>query len=156
MCMHPAYAKLLPDVSAKINKLARPLVGIPGGPVQAIQEPNQPASLNADGTLEFFLYDEESLLNDSFSVELAYALVQDERSFEDDEDLTKVQTVIAASIVQSATHSDASALFPRLNDEASLEAFDRFSQYSLEKQRNWLKENYGKVRRGQLSLRDLS
>jgi hypothetical protein len=39
VCVHPAYSAELPQLSALINRLAAPLIGIPGAPVQADQLP---------------------------------------------------------------------------------------------------------------------
>jgi hypothetical protein len=39
VCVHPAYSAELPQLSALINRLAAPLIGIPGAPVQANQLP---------------------------------------------------------------------------------------------------------------------
>jgi hypothetical protein len=134
--------------------MTKPLIGAPGGPIQATQKPIQPANLHADGTLMFYLYDESSL-NNQLPVELAYALVQGRESRERNVELTGVQTVIAASLTQPVTTVDLSTLFPNLANEATSEAFERFSQRSSKEQTDWLKENYDQVREGQLGLRDL-
>ncbi len=39
VCVHPAYSAELPQLSALINRLAAPLIGISGAPVQADQRP---------------------------------------------------------------------------------------------------------------------
>ncbi|MDQ2715849.1 MAG: hypothetical protein M3Z08_13145 [Chloroflexota bacterium] len=39
VCVHPAYSAELPQLSAVINRLAAPLIGLPGAPVQADQRP---------------------------------------------------------------------------------------------------------------------
>ncbi len=39
VCVHPAYSAELPQLSALITRLAAPLIGIPGAPVQADQRP---------------------------------------------------------------------------------------------------------------------
>lgn len=154
VCVHPAYVRLLPKIASTVDEVTQPLVGVPGGPTRATQKPDQPASLRADGTLAFFVYDERSV-NYQLPVELAYALVQDKEAHEKGRKLTRVQTVVAATLVQSVSNSDLSTLLPGLPDDATSKALDRFSRLSPEKQRTWLEENYGEVRKGQLSLRDL-
>lgn len=88
-------------------------------------------------------------------MELAYALVQGGNSPDGDTELTDVQTVIGASLTQPATTSDVSTIFPGLADEATSEAYNRFSELSIEEQRNWLDKNYGAMRDGDLELQDL-
>lgn len=154
ICVHPAYEAMLPEVATKANEVATPLAGVPGGPVQATQVPDQPSRLKADGTLEFYIYD-ESYLGDQFYVELATALVQNTRPNNGGGDLTEAQTVIAAFLVQRATTSDVSTLFPDLSTEEASQAFDSFTALSSEERRAWLEENYGEVREGQVGLKDL-
>lgn len=154
VCVHPAYEGLLSEAATTIDQMTTPLIGVAGGPIRASQVPNQPVRLREDGTLEFYIYDGSSL-NDQLQVELAYALVQGGSSSDRGAELTRVQTVIAASLTQPASTSDVSNLFPGLADETTSEAFDRFSRLSTEEQRGWLKKNFSEVRNGGLSLEDL-
>lgn len=154
VCLHPAYERLLPEVATTIDKMAQPLVGIRGGPIHAIQKPDQPTTFQADGTIEFYLYD-EAFLDSQLKVELAHALVQNKDLREKGVELTKVQSVIAASLVQPVNDDAATDLFPSLVDEDANGAFSRYLHLSPKEQRFWLERNYIKVRAGELNLADL-
>ncbi len=61
VCVHPAYERALPETAAAIEKVARPLLGLPGAPTRAEQrEPDlrtneEPTRLLPDGLLVFDL-----------------------------------------------------------------------------------------------------
>lgn len=40
VCVHPAYERLLPEIFGTINKVARPLEGVPDAPTRAVQAEN--------------------------------------------------------------------------------------------------------------------
>ncbi|MDP9475580.1 MAG: hypothetical protein M3R38_07795 [Actinomycetota bacterium] len=78
VCAHPAYKASLRKDAAVINRLAEPLVGVPGVPKKAEQKPNyrQPET---DGTLPYFPSSRTTRKEDQ-AVNAALNLVDDHRS----------------------------------------------------------------------------
>jgi len=89
------------------------------------------------------------------ATDLAYALVQDQRSYESNKDLTRIQTIVAGSLVRSTGEFEPLVPFPGLISDADIQASARFSRLPIEKQRSWLRENYAQLRPGQLDFGDL-
>lgn len=154
VCVHPAYESLLPEVSTTMAKMTEPLVGIQNGPIRATQKPSQPTDFLDDGTIEFYLYDKQ-FLDTQLKMELVYALVQGESSREEVGELTEVQSVIAASLLQPVSDESPSNLFPSFADDNTREAFDRYSRLPQKEKRAWLKQNYTKMRAGELDPKDI-
>ena len=167
VCLHPAYQALLPEIAAIVEKLARPLEGIPGAPTG--MEQSVPFGLHKTssfgGPVAF------SIGNDTDGLammkrEVVKSLVYDRTT--DRFRITEVQEIMADwLLVQAgfplrravAWREDGSvAGFTSLGWSSGPEAeesVERFSALPPDARRAWLTEHYVALRAGELTLEDL-
>jgi len=74
VCVHPAYKAVLPDTTTIASVIVRPLLGIPGAPTRAEQQPGG-GELLPNGTLTFGMY--HAPTHEAFPFLLVRALVVD-------------------------------------------------------------------------------
>ncbi len=175
VCVHPAYRPTLSDRAAAINRIAAPLVGLPGAPTRAEQHPLNAFSVAvADGTLVF----DSGLgggLDDVpwFAGAVTFALTHnialtmpgrpsrlpcpggDPRPCLTAQDALQIWLMWRAGY-PVAVHGRRGA--PILMDsewEAASAAAERFAALDPARQREWLSANYAALRRGEIRLEDL-
>ncbi len=156
VCVHPAYAKLLPNTAEAIDGLTEPLIGISGAPVRAQQSsPLDDVELKPDGTLQFSLYD-AATVEDQMTTEVAAALVQESSSSYEGGKARLVpgdaQSVVAGWLLKR-TGRDPLGLTG--GDPEATTALERFANLTPEHQSAWLNDNYAELRSGDITLEDL-
>ncbi len=152
VCVHPAYEGMLRGTADTVVEVAAPLLGIPGGPVQAEQAPHSGTELKPDGTLSFFLHD-ATLSGDQLAEDVALGLVRDDATVAL---LTDAQAVVGGWLLQRTDRDPGYliALAGEENRELSA-AVNRFGKLSPKERRDWLRQNYAGLRTGKVTLKDL-
>ena len=168
VCLHPAYQALLPEIAVIVEKLARPLEGIPGVPTGIEQgAPFGPQKASpADGTAVFTIGNDTGEGLAMVKREVAKSLVYDRTT--DRFRITEVQEIMADWLLvqagfplrrAAAWRKDGSvAGFTSLGWSSGPEAeesVDRFSALQPDARRAWLTEHYVQLRAGELTLEDL-
>ena len=159
VCVHEAYAAVLPDAVTVVEAVTRPLRGIPGAPTRAEQQPGG-GELLPDGTITFQLY--HAPKNDAFAVSLARGLAVDTKMT-----FATPSNCINASCPAEGNYPQGVLTWwlegqsgfmhdqrPRL-DGTGQAALDRFMALDSSAQRQWLEQNFAALRAGQLTLEDL-
>jgi hypothetical protein len=159
VCVHEAYAAVLPDAVTVVEAVTRPLHGIPGAPTRAEQQPGG-GGLLPDGTLTFQLY--HAPKHNALAVSLAHALVVDTEA-----GVRTTSNCINGSCAAEGNYpqevitwwlEDQSGFMhdqrSRL-DGTGQAALDRFTALDTATQRQWLEQNFAALRAGQLTLEDL-
>ena len=82
VCLHPAYASLLPEVAEEIARVAEPLVGLPGAPTRAMQTSSRAsipqASAASSEAVSFSLWSYEGDWSGTLAADVSRGLMQDE------------------------------------------------------------------------------
>jgi hypothetical protein len=141
VCMHPAYEHLLPEAAPLLERVAAPLVGIPGGPVRADHRSILDQGLSPDGTLAFRLFSTGGVgLPEQFGQSVASSLVADRDVMlaGGTRDLNDTQRMLLNWLMLQAGLSPTGA-FQGPEVRAALE---RFEGIDAEVRREWLEENY--------------
>ncbi len=146
VCVHPAYSAELLQLSALINRLAAPLIGLPGAPVQADQRP-------IDGPLQIvgnilvvppFAAHASDWADQSFlrseSTEIAIGLVTTDTPGGRHLNLTTTQQAIALYLLQQANFN-ADPRILQVSPQAR-EFEQRFVTQPMAARRAWLVQHY--------------
>ena len=156
VCVHPAYEKLLPETAAVVRNVAAPLVGVPGGPTSAEQDPEY-RGFSPDGPLPFFLYDGNSG-GEALAETLVVGLARDPSSAPSQEPagvLNDAQAAFAAWLLKQADMNPDFAIYAGANPEAVRSAAERFAALDPTRREQWISEHYADLRAGELTLEDL-
>lgn len=162
VCVHPAYEVLLPQTADVVNRVAKPLVGIPGGPVRAEQVSRDPEELRPDGTLAFTLLDFGGVSVRYWGYEVARALTREnpvapawraDDTCRKSGDSSATQDVIAAWLIRNADGDVDHGYFGLCRRERA--ALARFAALTPNERRAWLAENYAELRAGKITPGDL-
>jgi hypothetical protein len=168
VCVHPAYERALDALSSDLNRLAAPLIGVPGAPVRAEQLPftgglGIPLGGVPGDALVFDLHASTELsdLQPSFWYPFAMQLVQDDyHSFGEarGESVLPQQAVAAWLLNQAGIASD----YPLPNSGQAefgnplvRAAAERFAAFDPTTRRAWLEEHFAALRAGELTSEDL-
>jgi len=158
VCIHPAYdgGNELTVLATLINKIAGPVLGVPGMPVRAEQAPAAPSGVQGDPPvlpIQPFIIHGTSLqpakVADWFSATVALSLfvpahVNPERA-------TPAQRAVAVYLL-SQTHDNPSGV-PR--DHAITAAAARFASLAPAARTAWLTTHLAALRAGHLNLHDI-
>jgi len=158
VCIHPAYdgGNELTVLATLINKIAGPVLGVPGMPVRAEQAPAAPSGVQGDPPvlpIQPFIIHGTSLqpakVADWFSATVALSLfvpahVNPERA-------TPAQRALAVYLL-SQTHDNPSGV-PR--DHAITAAAARFASLAPAARTAWLTTHLAALRAGHLNLQDI-
>ncbi len=177
VCVHPAYAKLLPETTKAVNKVATPLVGVPGAPTRVVQEGS--SSDQPRGGKNVAPFGLESMTNGgeaSFKGDIALDLVMSgstvnvtSASKPTAEDLKRCgggsrsnyyDLIFSTQIVVGAwlserTDADTPPWMLSTGCPSVDKLTERFAKLDSAKRHAWLKENFAALRDGKLTLKDL-
>lgn len=183
VCVHPAYQRMLPEVTTLINDTAQPLVGLPGVPVRAEQRRERginggPSTYGppSNGTIFFDLHDVSNDYN-GLPQSVAVALVE-EVPYSGFKAMTELggenpdpcqdpeKSPTAAQAVVEDWLRWQTGRYPSLKSEAfrqssmsfcpgSEAALERFVALDPKTRDSWLRENYAALRAGKITLGDL-
>ena len=169
VCAHPAYKDSLREDAVVINRVAEPLVGVPGVPNKAEQKPNyrQPET---DGTLPYQPSNRMTRTEEQ-AVYAALNLVyvnQEPVGMERGLPYDDAQLAIAGWMLEEAgwdlgAYKDPMAqsdspfwqVIGDYNADAVAAARERFHALTDGQQRKWLANNYAALRAGELAVEDL-
>ena len=176
VCVHPAYAKLLPQTAKAVNEVAAPLVGIPGAPTRVVQEGS--SSDRPRGGKRVAHFGIESMTNGSeagFKGDIAldlvmsgYAINVTSASRPTAEDLKRcggggnnyydlifsTQTVVGAWLSERAG-ADTPPWMLSTGCPNVDKLTERFAKLDPVRRHAWLRENLVALRDGKLTLKDL-
>lgn len=161
VCVHPAYGSKITETTAVVNEVGEPLVGIPGGPTQAVQDDNGEIVLKSDGKLVFYLYDARYPSEGELATEMVRALVRNTSSAEGRADgpfANDAQTAVGSWLLEQSGRNPASLDYwtnTSANSEQISGARKDFAELSPDQRETWLRQNYSKLRTGKIMLKDL-
>jgi hypothetical protein len=177
VCVHPAYAGLLPEATERLNEAAEPVAGLPGVPTHALQgtaDHPLPTGFEPEDTARFTLSDYDGGPLRVAASDLVGGLVADERTWLEElpkEGPLSEKTCVSAygrttySPAQEAQGIVQSWLLMRIGqfDEiqyggacrSSAERRERFAALAPAEREAWLKENLADLRAGKLTPEDL-
>jgi hypothetical protein len=158
VCLHPAYQSELQETATLVNRIAVPILGLPGAPTLATQRPSAwgVSSRGREHVLSFAAIDlhdptAPAAFRESWDDQLAVSLVSDSQLSTTGLLVTgRVQNAIALFLLRRAGyHADPA----EISLSASVTAAEqRFAALSLPKQRQWLHTHYDRLRQGQITL----
>jgi len=176
VCVHPGYRAQLSRIATTINRIAAPVVGLPGAPTRAIDDdvvvandngilmkagsPSQAAQLRWDGLFVFDTPPAQTIVFDPwhavhFPANIALDLVSPGLVKGPPSD---AQEAIARWLVRRAGFSpDLSLSNPTFDTKyppGVPTAEHRFAALAPSQQRAWLHAHFSRLRSGQLGLRD--
>lgn len=176
VCVHPAFKKQLSGLSAMVNRIAAPLVGLPGVPTRSIDsaivvgaggdvlgDPSSPAgeaNLRRDG---LFVYDQpppRTIVFDPWRIthwpaEIALDLINARFTKGPPSD---AQEAIAKWLSQRAGFSPDLSHVNSMFSVSYLDtqsAANRFGRLPVAERRAWLRTHFSALQTGQVSLEDL-
>ncbi|MBX6341702.1 MAG: hypothetical protein IRY97_04535, partial [Thermomicrobiaceae bacterium] len=158
VCAHPKWQPLLDDAVAVVNRLAEPLLGLPGVPPRA--EPDD--VLFMEGGAFSLLNVGEGAVYDVSG--FADKLVADPAAMRDGVVVNEAQFAIRSWLLARAdlaSHWRCDApmftypYVPGASPESTCAAAERFGRLSEGEQRAWLEARYADLRAGRLTLADL-
>lgn len=155
VCVHPAYEKMLPETAAVVRDVAAPLVGVPGGPTSAEQDPEH-RGFSPDGPLPFFLYDSNSggqALAEALAVELTRS-PSPASPGEPEAILNDAQAAFAAWLLEQADVDPDFAIYVSSSPEAVRSTAERFAALDPARREKWILDHYAGLRAGELTLED--
>ncbi len=163
ICVHPAYRAELRETALLLNRLAAPVLGLPGAPDRAAQQPVgdggsgtiQVGQLGAGRTLTVLpiaLHDPSAPSEPQWVSMMAMDLVattpgQSDATF-------KAQTALALYLVRRAGEP-VDAQWPFAQDPAVQAAARRFAVLRPGARQHWLRAHYWQLRQGNVRLEDL-
>ena len=182
VCVHPAYAKLLPKTARVARRVAQPLEGIPGTPTRVVQQGNayRPPK-GTKNTTYFHIYG----LNDGdvgmFKQDVAMSFVMNDYATIDEkqapklteEDLSRcgggvtsedhylltfsTQTVVQEWLAEraGASHDSHDNMFFTDICPNTDKLSKKFAELDSAKRKAWLEKNFADLRAGKLTLKDL-
>lgn len=174
VCVHPAYAKLLPETAREINLVAEPLAGIPGTPTRAVQTDNYTTPEDFEEGAATF-----GDAGDRSRYDIASSLVADEAVMDKlwstagkkgftEEDLRRcggspdkryfepayeAQSVIGDWLLKRS--GDQSYWRPTGECPNAENLVDRFANLPAAEREAWLEKNLTNLRAGKVTLKDL-
>lgn len=175
VCVHPAYAKLLPETVKAVNEAVEPVLGIPGAPSLALQS-NGPATVPSDiemeNTVSFYTPGEsakwdvtESIVVDEQAMNLSAGEESLEATAEDLRMCGDVRNVEYFDSAYEARAVVAEWLYQRTGGVRGLmyggmcpnadKLVDRFTALSARERQAWLEKNFADLRAGEVTLKDL-
>lgn len=179
VCLHPAYASLLPQAASIANEVAEPLSGIPGAPRRVAQVEAQ-VDGHSDVKKNVAYFHAFSLMEgdeDGTRQEIASGLVQDGRAMNsgpappkqlDGEDLRRcgkvsrralfdpaweAQVVVGAWLAKQAGGSF--RVYSPSGCSNTDELAASFASLEPDKRKMWLRQNLADLRSGEITLKDL-
>lgn len=152
VCVHPAYAEWLPEASEVVNAVSEPFAGIPGGPQRAKQVHTADVGLEPNGTLRFFLHDQDSL-DYWLALDTAQELVGDDSTATGSTYSSRL--AVEAWLLRQAGGDPDEVINLSETPEKTAAASERFARLAPEERKTWLRENYADLRRGRVTLEDL-
>lgn len=161
VCVHPAYRSELHEMATLVNRIAAPLVGLPGAPALATQRPST-WGVVTDGhqhVLAFAAIDlhdpaPPAAFRESWEDQLAVSLVSDSHMSTTGLLMTgQAQNAVALYLLRRAGLNVDPA---EVSLSASVTAAERrFAGLSPWKQRQWLRTHYNALRLGRVVLGEL-
>lgn len=161
VCVHPAYRPQLTETAALLNRIAVPVLGLPGAPTRAVQRPMtfSVVSNGAHHVLAFVPIDFHDPTNppqfaQSWTGQVAVSLVADHlrvtgRLWTAD----KAQNVVALYLLRRAVVPFDRTEFDQGQDVSAAE--HRFAALPAGARRTWLRTHYALLRQGRVRLEDL-
>ncbi len=162
VCVHPAYRPQLTETAALLNRLAAPLVGLPGAPTRAVQRPIPTPRVVYEGTqrvLAFAPIDFHDPTNPPHLVQgwiaqVALSLVADRpagagRYWTAD----KAQSAVALYLLRRAGAPFDSTQLDQGQDVSAAE--QRFAALPAGVRRAWLRTHYTLLRQSRVYLENL-
>jgi hypothetical protein len=172
VCLHPAYATLLDEEAELVDRLARPLAGLPGAPTRAEQLPFGTRPVPHDVLVLFSTHTTiargEQLTEDFLDLEvdtIVWQLVSAPSEGSEVGAATEAQAALALWLVRQAgdlpaTSGTSAAGSSAVGSAAAMErrinaAAERFAALDPGQQRAWLAANYSALRAGELALDEM-
>ena len=158
VCVHPAYdgGSELAVLSSLINKIAGPVLGVPGMPVRAEQAPAAPSGVQGDPPvlpIQPFIIQGTSLPPapaESIDADIALSLFVP--AHVDPEHATPAQRALAVYLLRQA-HDNPSGVWPL--DQAITAAAARFAALAPAARTAWLTTHLAALRAGSLTPQDI-
>ncbi len=180
VCIHPAYASVLPENAEAANEIAAPLVGIPGVPTRALQAngpKTMPDGVDTEDTAFFSNYatgeDDEFMIKGDLAYDLTGSetmrsgpQADAEEAKPTEEDLRRcgglqntkhfdpayeAQTVVGDWLLQRAGVPG----LPMSLCPNSKQLVKRFAALDTAEREAWLEKNFADLRAGKITLEDL-
>ena len=158
VCVHPAYRSQLPEIAATLNRMAEPLIGIPGAPTKAEQLPYADRLPSQPGVLTFDLKHQIGFLTVyHFALKLTRDWSPTVRSYEVG---GEAQTALEVWLMERGgievdCGDGGSTQSPLTYERRVCETARRFAALEPATQRAWLSQHYADLRAGKLGLEDL-
>jgi ABC-type transport system involved in multi-copper enzyme maturation permease subunit len=165
VCVHPAYRSLLAETSAQVNRVAAPLVGVPGA-LERVEQ-GWPGAPSTDAVMRLSLGaspDEFEWFAPWMASYLAGTEVVEEYRAQAGESVraTEAQHALQVWLLRRAgAHVTCNGLgvtgrYPYVDfNRAACEAADRFEELDPAARRTWLERHYAALRAGKLRLEDM-
>lgn len=157
VCVHPAYKEFLPQTTATVSGLVKPLERVPGVPTRAEQTNSSQRDPESNEVLSFVLHDKRSL-GDQLAFQISGELVGKQVSGTvggSNSAPGNAQAAIEAWLLRQAGKDSEYALLTGKDPEAIAAASQRFSELTPKKREEWLRKNYTDLRSWKLTLKDL-
>ena len=159
VCVHPAYdgGSELAVLSSLINKIAGPVLGVPGMPVRAEQSPTAPSGVQGDPPVlpipPFIIQGTSLPPKPAESIDAGIALSLFVPPHADPSNhATPAQCALAVYLLRQA-HDNPSGVWP-LN-QAITAAAARFAELAPAARKAWLTTHLAALRAGRLTLHDI-
>lgn len=161
VCVHPAYRPQLAETASLLNRIAAPVLGLPGAPTRAVPRPAT-VGIISDGThrvLAFTPIDFHDPTNPpqfarSWAGQVAMSLVTDRLRLSGRPWTTdKAQNAVALYLLHRAGASFDPTQFDQGPDVSAAER--RFAALPAGVQRAWLRAHYALLRQGRVRLEEL-
>lgn len=178
VCVHPAYAKLLPKTAGIVDQVAEPLEGIPGAPTRAVQIGGAYGLSKRAGDVAYFHLDGlESGDEGTFKQEVVMSLVINDRNAtyktqarRSTEDLRRCGGSVVGKDYYTLVLSTQAVVQEWLAERAGVpygnmyltgacpntnKLVKRFANLDPAKRKVWLRKNFADLRAGKVTLKDL-
>jgi hypothetical protein len=163
VCVHPAYGGMLPEAAAAMERVTKPLIGLPGLPTRAEQRDYLSDPL-PEGTLPILLPtpttvgQDQAVAEEELTAGIALGLVQDtssSRFVESGGVPDDAQAAVAYWLVDASGSNPQTVAYYGPNPETVTASGKRFAKLSAQQRGDWLAQNFVELRDGRLTLEDL-
>lgn len=156
VCVHPAYRSLLPEMAAMIDRMAEPLIGVPGAPTRAEQQPYGDRLPTPPGVLAFELrYGVSAGTAYDVALQLTRSWSPSAPSYEVGGEAQKALEIWLMERAGIPIDCRDGGRGPWVYERRLCDPARRFAALEPTAQRAWLTRHYAGLRAGKLRLEDL-
>ena len=159
VCIHPAYEAVQAQTVDVVNRLMRPLAGVPGAPTRAEQVPfAEQSGFGPGGTLRFELYESIAFLGGgpaSLASQISGVLAYGSVCCDEAQEVIRGWLLEQAGIPSDICQQGGAGGVCTGVSQRYVPDIERFAALEPEVRDAWLRDNYAALTRGELTLEDL-